>query len=446
MDIRRIQKVNATLVMRYLEERDNVSMKIVGFTAILLVLVYMGVSFAADPKLKQSGSELCFSCHEEERTAFNKQHVHSPVRDGDCTVCHNPHTAKYEFMLSESMPELCYSCHTDEAESFNQASNVHTAVKQGKCAGCHDPHASDNEHLQKKTDAELCYSCHEQEAQDFRAGEIHSPVEAGECFVCHEPHASGFHMQLVDAPRELCLTCHDAEDAGFHRAHEQYPVSVSNCISCHSAHSADVKDPALVALAKGLPLPNIHTPFGKKMCDSCHLSSDSADPLKLRAPQIELCYRCHSSLKETVDSEAHVHTPAKEGLCTSCHVPHASKYEKLAKATGKKLCADCHPDLMKKLDATYAHEPAVNGECQTCHKPHSSEHNPLLTDESVPLCQTCHPTQVTFTHPIGEGIIDPRTEKDIVTCVSCHDSHGDEYEFILLASRERDLCFRCHKM
>ena len=160
-------------------------MKIVGFTAVFLVLVYIGIggSFAVGPVLNQSGSELCFTCHEEERIAFNKQYIHSPVEQGDCVVCHNPHTAKYEFMLSESIPELCYSCHTDEADSFTQTSHVHTAVKQGNCTGCHDPHASDNVHLQKDVDSALCYSCHEQEEQDFQAGRIHAPVEAGECFI-----------------------------------------------------------------------------------------------------------------------------------------------------------------------------------------------------------------------------------------------------------------------
>ncbi|MFC1713479.1 cytochrome c3 family protein [Candidatus Poribacteria bacterium] len=41
---------------------------------------------------------------------------------------------------------------------------------------------------------------------------------------------------------------------------------------------------------------------------------------------------------------------------------------------------------------------------------------------------------------------DPRSKNDFVTCTSCHDLHGDKHEFILLADRERDLCFWCHSM
>lgn len=429
--------------MKRFEERDNISMKIVGFAAALLVLIYVGASFATDPRLKQSGSELCFSCHEEEKTAFNKKYIHSPVEQGECSVCHNPHTAKYEFMLSESIPELCYSCHADQERIFTEALHVHAAIKQGKCTGCHDPHASDNEHLQKKTDQDLCYSCHEQEAEDHQKGKIHSPVEEGGCSLCHEAHVSDFRSLLTNSPEKLCVDCHDIETAKSRKAHSQYPISLSNCISCHAAHSSQIKDPALADLARGLMLPNVHTPFGKKMCNSCH-SEDPADPLKLRAPQVELCYRCHNELKEVVNSDAHVHTPAKEGPCIGCHVPHASKYEKLLKNTGKDLCSGCHPDVMKKLDATYAHKPAVQGDCIKCHKPHSSTEDLLLTNESIALCESCHEQQVTFTHPVGEGIIDPNT-RGVVTCVSCHDAHGDEHKGILLADRGRDLCLRCHK-
>ncbi len=358
--------------------------------------------------------------------------------------------AKYEFMLSESIPGLCYSCHADQEKEFTEGLHVHTAIKQGKCTGCHDPHASDNEYLQRKTDQDLCYSCHEQEALDHQRGKIHPPVKEGGCFLCHEPHVSDFRSRLIDSPEKLCAGCHDIEEAKLKKAHNQYPISLSNCILCHSAHSSEIKDPALADLAKGLMLPYVHTPFGKKMCDSCH-SDDPDNPLKLRAPQVELCYRCHSKLKGEVDSAAHIHTPAKEGPCTGCHVPHASKYDNLLKATGKDLCADCHPDVMKKLEATYAHTPAVQGECLKCHKPHSSEHGPLLVSESISLCESCHPKQITFTHPIGEGVIDPRTEgegkeEEIVTCVSCHDSHGEEFEFIMLQDKDGELCFWCHKV
>jgi len=424
---------------------------IVGFAAMLLVSIYI-TSLAATLKVKQSGSKLCFSCHEEEQNNFDKKYVHSPIAQDNCVVCHNPHTGKYQFMLSEKFPTLCYSCHADEREKFSKKPHIHTAVRQGKCTGCHNPHASDNERLQEKTGKELCYSCHQREIPpnpplekggrgDFEKGRIHYPVELGQCLICHEPHASRFKSQLRDSPEQLCFTCHDKQEEVFKKAHGQYPVAKSDCLTCHAAHASDVKEPAL---AKGLILPYVHVPFGKKKCDSCHVSSNSKEPLKLRATQTGLCYRCHSDMKNEVRSQTHVHIPVKDGSCTSCHVPHASKNEHLLVTTGKELCA-CHTDVRKKLTATYAHSPVAQGLCVKCHNPHVSSHDSLLVNDSIALCASCHKAQGKFTHPVGKGTIAPRTKK-IVTCVSCHEAHGSEHEFILLADKQRDLCIRCHRM
>lgn len=228
------------------------------------------------------------------------------------------------------------------------------------------------------------------------------------------------------------------------RAHRQYPFAKSGCLSCHSAHSSVIRDPGLIALQEKLLLPYIHKPFGKKMCDSCHVDV-APDPVKLRAAQTELCYRCHSDMKESVNSQPHIHFPVKDGRCVNCHAPHASKYEHLILTTGKGLCADCHPDLMKKLESTHVHNPAAQGECLRCHKPHAAGVSSLLVDEPIPLCGSCHESQGQFTHPIGKEALDPRTREPI-TCSTCHDAHGNEREFVLVADRDRELCLQCHRM
>ena len=409
-----------------------------------LVIVCAGICIAAPTKLITRGSELCFSCHDDLKTSFERQYVHSPVEENNCIGCHNPHAAKHPFMLSEGIPDLCYSCHLDEQENFDQFPYIHTAVKQGDCTGCHDPHSSDSKHLQKGEGAQLCYPCHKEEAEEFGKGDIHLPIEEGECSICHMPHASDFPAQLTDSPEQLCLNCHNIQDEAVKSAHSRYPVSDSDCLSCHAPHASLINDSALAHLSKGLILPNVHTPFGKGMCDSCH-AEDSPDPIDLRAPQIEICYRCHSDMKKVVNNYPHVHHPVEDGRCVSCHAPHASKNENLLIATGTGLCADCHPGLMKKLDATYAHRPAVQGDCGRCHLPHGAEIPALLMSDSISTCQSCHESQAVFTHPIGKDASDPRSD-EMITCVTCHDAHGNEYEFILLASRDRDLCVQCHKM
>jgi len=269
-------------------------------------------------------------------------------------------------------------------------------------------------------------------------------VEAGDCSICHLPHVSDYRAQLVESSEQLCFTCHDKDDDELKRAHRQYPFAGSDCLSCHAAHASDVKDPELKDLEPKLPLPYVHKPFGKKMCDSCHTDTPP-DPVKLRASQTELCYRCHSDMKKAVNDQPHIHFPVADGRCVSCHAPHASKYEHLVLSTGKELCASCHPDLMKNLDSAYAHSPAAQGDCIKCHRPHASEVGSFLVDDSLSVCVSCHETQGKFTHPVGEGTVNPRTN-EIVTCITCHDAHGSEYEGVLLASGDRELCLQCHKM
>ncbi|MCK5237247.1 MAG: cytochrome C, partial [Deltaproteobacteria bacterium] len=59
--------------------------------------------------------------------------------------------------------------------------------------------------------------------------------------------------------------------------------------------------------------------------------------------------------------------------------------------------------------------------------------------------QSCHPDQGAFTHPVGEGIIDPRS-KFLVTCYTCHNPMGTNNEKLLYFDWEIDLCVQCHQL
>jgi len=418
--------------------------KMVNLAVILLTFLYMEISLAADPKLMESDNKLCLSCHEED--SFQKkyvhfQYVHFPI-EYHCTLCHNSHTSKYQFLLLGETYKLCYFCHSREEKKFSQSAYIHTIVAQGKCTGCHNPHASDNKYILHSKGEELCYSCHQQEAEDFKKGTIHLPVGNGECSSCHDPHASATKGQLLNSLQQLCFTCHDQQEEAYKEAHKRYPVGKSNCLGCHTPHASVVKGDHLT---DGLFLSYIHAPFGEKSCDDCHVSSDSPEPLQLIAKETEFCYICHGDIEDEVNSKVHVHLPVKDGNCAGCHAPHASPAEHLLLAPGKDLCVKCHADLMPKLTATYVHEPVAQGRCAECHLPHASEDESLLLNDSIALCVSCHETQGKFTHPVGPKAIDPNTKKPM-TCVSCHDAHGSEYEAVLVADGERDLCLQCHKL
>ncbi|MFQ6043159.1 MAG: cytochrome c3 family protein [Candidatus Poribacteria bacterium] len=278
---------------------------------------------------------------------------------------------------------------------------------------------------------ELCYSCHQKKAEDFAKGKVHPLVKAGKCLVCHDPHASTYKAHLRNSPEQLCFDCHNQRDEGFIttcQTHSQYPVSKSDCLICHSAHAVYV-----------------HEPFVKNRCDSCHVSSDSPEPFKLKLTYTELCYSCHKDMLTEVSNQEDAHLPVKEGRCANCHASHAAENEHLLVVAEEKLCVNnCHHDVTEKLKSKYPHSPAEPIPCLKCHKPHDSENESLLVDDSTAMCISCHKREKKFTHPLGEAAIDPRTNKGM-TCVTCHDAHGSEYEFVLLADRQRDLCIQCHK-
>src|SRR3990170_4291815 len=92
-------------------------------------------------KLKAEGSSLCFSCHEKLKEKSQLANVHLPFKQGNCTGCHNPHTARFPKLLAKKGGELCYSCHQDKKGRFT-AALAHRPVMQGECTSCHQSHAS----------------------------------------------------------------------------------------------------------------------------------------------------------------------------------------------------------------------------------------------------------------------------------------------------------------
>ena len=124
---------------------------------------------------------ICLGCHNEPisvggRTLSNikalldnNKEWHGPLKDEDCTACHNPHASNNFRMLQEYFPPtlyapfkvsnyaLCFGCHdsslvmdkstTSDTEFRNGKRNLHflhvnKAAKGRVCKACHQPHAS----------------------------------------------------------------------------------------------------------------------------------------------------------------------------------------------------------------------------------------------------------------------------------------------------------------
>jgi predicted CXXCH cytochrome family protein len=175
---------------------------------------------------------LCFGCHKEKKTWVNNALVqHGALATGkSCLNCHEPHVSNIEKRLSMPPMDLCLSCHDKpvEAPDEKQLTNMkkllekkkdhHGPIRQKDCSGCHNPHGSNVFRILRYPypakfympfaveNYALCFSCHEKsivlnpettKLTNFRNGEINlhykhvnKPEKGRTCRACHETHAS----------------------------------------------------------------------------------------------------------------------------------------------------------------------------------------------------------------------------------------------------------------
>lgn len=436
------------------------SLRFKWFFLLLLIISFLIFSLAYGQnkfKLKSGASgKLCLDCHDNFKEKLKSQFVHTPVKEGECSECHNPHTSSHGKLLAEDANKVCYKCH--EAVIPEKARSSHKVVAEGNCVKCHDPHASNNKFVLLKAGNELCFTCHKGLGDTITKVKFkHNPVENG-CLNCHEPHGSAKSDNLLRNDLvALCTSCHKTDRPTFVKQHMDYPVVKSNCTSCHDPHGSD---------RGGILFSNVHMPVANKMCNQCHEAPTSTTPFKTKRAGYELCRGCHSSMMNETLNKNRVHWPLVDKAgCLNCHQPHASAEKKLLNSEMIPLCGKCHLDTMEKQTkfaeiekqekaaakgrqetVGITHNPVQEGNCTTCHSPHASDSVFLLNQPSIiDLCGTCHEWQKHTSHPIGEKIIDSRNKNLTVQCLSCHRSHGTSYKYMLPFPTVTDLCIQCHK-
>ena len=411
--------------------------------ACVSLVVLLGLHAAArsqqNPyRLKEPDQKkACLACHGDFDEKLKKRFVHTPVKTGECSGCHDPHVSSHAKLLSSSTRELCAGCH-DGIISAN-AKSVHRVVADGQCEKCHDPHASDNGAVLLAAGDALCFGCHKELGKAITEAKFkHSPVQQG-CLTCHGPHGSDASAHLLkSAVPAICVTCHRPDTPAFQSRHMNYPVAKANCTSCHDAHGSN--QPALM-------LNSVHAPVASRTCGVCHDAPTSATPFATKRPGFELCQGCHGEMVNATMAKARLHWPvADKRGCVNCHSPHAAKYDKLLEANGASLCGRCHADTLKRIAASpVGHKPVADGACTACHSPHGAAGTYLLDQPSlIAACSTCHDYQQHSAHPIGEEAVDPRNKNLRIDCLSCHKAHGTEFKWMLLNATTKELCTRCH--
>ncbi|MBI4791494.1 MAG: cytochrome c3 family protein [Deltaproteobacteria bacterium] len=382
--------------------------------------------------------KICLTCHVEFSEKMKKKFIHTPLTQGECSGCHNPHTSSHAKLMAAGTDSICYQCHDQLVP--DQARSAHKVVQEGKCVSCHDPHSSDNPANLLEAGKKLCFGCHKELAARIEKNKFkHAPVEK-DCLGCHTPHASADNDQLLKTDvKSLCLKCHQTDQASFKTRHLNYPVEKSRCTSCHDPHGS----------SQGAILyDNVHQPIVNKMCNQCHNEAQSAEPLGLKKNGFELCQGCHYEMMNKTLNKKRMHWPLLDKTgCINCHSPHASPVSGLLKKPMLPLCGSCHADTISRQERSQTpHPPVADGDCTACHSPHASDNLFFMNEAStVTVCGNCHDWQTHSTHPIGEKVLDPRNQNITLQCMSCHRTHGTEYKHFMYFPDTQTLCVQCHE-
>jgi DmsE family decaheme c-type cytochrome len=184
---------------------------------------------------------LCYDCHKDKKKSIEEAPVKhgAMTSEKSCMNCHDVHMSNIAKNLLMPPMDLCISCHnkaletsdgktiTDMNKLLSEYTDHHGPIKQKDCSGCHNPHGSGSFRILRssypskfympfiKENYSLCFSCHEktvvenpttQTLTDFRNGNINlhykhvnKPDKGRTCRACHETHASNYPKHIRDA-------------------------------------------------------------------------------------------------------------------------------------------------------------------------------------------------------------------------------------------------------
>ncbi len=372
------------------------------------------------------------SCHP---TIGKKRHLHGPVKQGSCLPCHNPHGSDTPKFTAAEREKLCFRCHTDLESQFDRKV-VHFPVKKGECLACHDPHGSEQRfHLKRKTIRGLCAGCHGD--RQSQHPNLHEPVAEGDCIACHDPHVADYPGLLPEKGNDLCFTCHEVRKEEFNSLHVHKPVR-EGCINCHDPHGSaapnhlktdkdengaylkgekPVRDFCLTCHEKLNPKISAailgakfsHQPVAEGNCITCHTPHSTNFPKQLKDFPSNLCYGCHKKMGKKIKEAKYRHGPIRRGNCAQCHQVHGAEREHLLVAEFSTdfygdfdpnkyaLCFSCHNKRVfteaensetefrnGNRSLHFAHVNRKNGRgCRGCHDIHASNQPRHIRKKSV---------------------------------------------------------------
>jgi predicted CXXCH cytochrome family protein len=183
---------------------------------------------------KDIKSETCLTCHPEKKQG---KYVHAAV-DMGCQNCHQAISEKNKttITLLATGGDLCAKCH--EAK---KGPVLHGPYKNGQCLICHDPHSSPFKAQTRAAGNSLCLECHAPRPPTADTVSLFSVQGISKADFQAIPKIE---HDLTRSAGHPCATHPFAEEAD--PLHGGEPMS---CLSCHGPHASAL--PNLLVLANG---------------------------------------------------------------------------------------------------------------------------------------------------------------------------------------------------
>lgn len=191
-------------------------------------------------QLKNERQDLCLDCHtakKEEIASATVFHEALTQNEG-CGNCHNTHASRFPKLLDKPVMEICVGCHDKPqkrpdgtmvaaiGKHIADHKFVHGPIREGDCSGCHNPHGSKNFRLLREPYPQefyapfdlatytLCFQCHDGRVftepatttlTKFRNGDknlhfvhVNKDTKGRTCRACHDTHASDLPKHMTD--------------------------------------------------------------------------------------------------------------------------------------------------------------------------------------------------------------------------------------------------------
>ncbi|MEK6749958.1 MAG: DmsE family decaheme c-type cytochrome [Pseudomonadota bacterium] len=184
-------------------------------------------------------NDACLNCHQGGKRIHWAGGPHAN-HDIACTSCHQVHHHVDKVRQKITQSEVCFTCHKEQRAQIDKLS--HHPLVEGKmtCTSCHEVHGDNPKLMARGSVNDTCYTCHMEKRGPFVHN--HQPVTE-DCSICHNPHGTNIASLLKARPPFLCQECHShtshpgqagALPSGMTNSTSLLGAVGRGCLNCHT--------------------------------------------------------------------------------------------------------------------------------------------------------------------------------------------------------------------